>query len=247
MMNKKASDFTLAIFAGHGKSTDGSWDPGCTYKSYTEAELVLPITKAAVTALRRCGFKIITDAEGNKINMIKQVEMSNANNVDIHVSLHLEWSGAPKGTYPICASNEGKKLANCINKAVMRETGMTTRGVKKTDEYYETNATNMPAVIFECGSIKADLKRVKKYKVYGEAIAEGICDYFGVEYVPESFKVRAKKNLIIRKTSSLTSKKVGTAKKGVYTISKVSSNGKRGKLKSGLGWITITNSYCERL
>ncbi len=246
-MTKKASDFTIAAYAGHGKSTDGSWDPGCTYKSYTEAELVLPITKDAVTALRRCGFKVITDAEGNKINMIKQVEKSNANDVDLHVSFHLDWSDAPKGTYPICASNEGKKLATCINKAVMRETGMTTRGVKKTDEYYETNATNMTAVIYECGSIKADLKRIQKHKVYGEAIAEGICDCLNVPYVEEEFKVRAKKNLIVRKTSSLTSKKTGTAKKGVYTIVKVSANGKRGKLKSGLGWITITDKYCDKL
>ena len=246
-MAKKASDFTAAIWAGHGKSTDGSWDPGCVYKKYTEAELVLPITKAVDAALKRCGFNTITDAVGNKLNMIKQVEQSNAKDADIHLSIHLEWSGAPKGTYPICASNEGKKLATCINKAVMRETGMTTRGVKKTDEYYETNATDMPAVIFECGSIKADLKRVQKYKVYGEAIAEGICDYFDVPYVEEEFKVRAKKNLTVRKTSSLTSKKTGKAKKGIYTIVKVSANGKRGKLKSGLGWITITDKYCEKL
>lgn len=246
-MAKQASDFTIAAFAGHGKSTDGSWDPGCTYKSYTEADLVLPITKDAVTALRRCGFKVITDADGNKLNMIKQVEKSNTNDVDIHMSFHLDWSGAPKGTYPICASEEGKKLANCVNKAVMKRTNMKTRGIRKTDDYYETNATNMPAVIFECGSIKKDLTRIKKHKVYGEAIAEGMCDYFNVPYVEEEFKVRAKKNLIIRKTSSLSSKKVGTAKKGVYTIVKVSSNGKRGKLKSGTGWITITEKYCSKL
>lgn len=246
-MAKKASDFTIGSYAGHGVSTDGSWDPGCTYGNYTEAELVLPITKDVNTALRRCGFKVVTDADGNKLNMLKQVEKSNKENVDVHISFHLDWSGAPKGTLPICASEEGRKLAKSINDVVVEETGMTTRNVKKTDEYYETNATNMPAVIFECGAIKADLKRIKKHKVYGEAIAEGICNYFDVEYVPEEFKVRAKKNLIIRKTSSLTSKRTGTAKKGVYTITKVSSNGKRGKLKSGLGWITITDKYCEKL
>ena len=244
---KKASDFTIGSYAGHGKSTDGSWDAGCTYNGYTEAELVLPITKAVNAALKRCGFNVVTDTDGNKLNMIKQVEKSNAKNVDVHLSFHLDWSKAPKGTYPICASIEGKKLATCINKAVMREVGMTTRGVKNTDEYYETSATNMTAVIFECGSIKADLKRIQKHKVYGEAIAEGICDYFDVPYVEEEFKVRAKKNLIARKSSSLTSKKTGTVKKGTYTIVKVSANGKRGKLKSGLGWITITDKYCEKL
>lgn len=246
-MAKKAEDFLLGIYAGHGKSTDGSWDPGCVYKDYTEAELVLAITKAVVSALRRCGFKVITDADGNKINMIKQVEKSNANHVDLHLSFHLDWSGAPKGTYPICASSKGKALASAINKVVMKETGMTTRGVKKTDDYYETNATNMTAVIFECGCIKKDLARIKKHKIYGEAVAEGICQYLDVPFIEEEFKVRAKKNLTIRKTSSTTSKKTGVAKKGVYTIVRVSANGKRGKLKSGKGWISITEKYCEKM
>ena len=110
-MAKSASDFTAAIWAGHGKSRDGSWDPGCVYKKYTEAELVLPITKAVDAALKRCGFNTITDAAGNKLNMIEQVEQSNAKDADIHLSIHLEWSGAPKGTYPICTSNEGEKPA----------------------------------------------------------------------------------------------------------------------------------------
>ena len=246
-MAKKASEFTLGVYAGHGVSTDGSWDPGCTYKDYTEADLVLPITKDAVTALKRCGFNVVTDADGNKLNMIKQVEKSNAKDVDLHLSFHLDWSKAPKGTLPICASAEGKKLAVCINKAVIGETGMTTRGIEKTDVYYETNATNMPAVIFECGSIKADLKRIKKHKAFGEAVAMGVCDYLDVPYIEEAFKIRTKRKLTVRKTAALTSKKTGIAPKGMYTIVKVSSNGKRGKLKSGLGWITITDKYCEKL
>ena len=43
---------TIAVQCGHGVSLDGSWDSGCAYKSggkqYTEAALMLPITKAAV-------------------------------------------------------------------------------------------------------------------------------------------------------------------------------------------------------
>ncbi len=63
----------------------------------------------------------------------------------------------------------------------------------------------------------------------------------------QKFKVRAKGNLIVRKTSSLLSKKLKTLKKGsTYNIVRVSSNGKRGKLSTG-GWITITNKYVERI
>ena len=37
----------VALMCGHGRSVDGSWDPGCAYGKYTEAGLMLPITKAA--------------------------------------------------------------------------------------------------------------------------------------------------------------------------------------------------------
>lgn len=61
------------------------------------------------------------------------------------------------------------------------------------------------------------------------------------------FEIRAKGNLIVRKTSSLLSKKVRTLKKGdTYTIVDTNAKGTRGKLKEG-GWITITSKYAERV
>lgn len=60
------------------------------------------------------------------------------------------------------------------------------------------------------------------------------------------FKVRAKGNLTVRKTASLASKKTRKLYKGhTYTIVEV--KGKRGKLKNGDGWITITDKYVDRL
>lgn len=252
-MAKKYNDpkkFSLGIYNGHGMQTNGVFDPGTTYKGRKEEEICEPITQAAVKDLRRLGFTVFTDAfNGNKINMYEQVKKSNEKNVDVHVALHLDWYEAPKGTYPIAASDEGEKLAKCINKAVKKRTGMTVRGILRSGDYYETNATNMPAVIYECGDIEEDYVRLKKADVYGKAIAEGICDYLRVKYVAEDepFKVRAKKKLVIRETASTSSKKVGYAKKGVYTIVKTSYNGTRGKLKSGAGWITITDKFCEKL
>jgi len=41
----------------------------------------------------------------------------------------------------------------------------------------------MPAVIFELGSIKADIKFLdKKYEELGKACAHGICKYLGVKF-----------------------------------------------------------------
>ena len=60
-------------------------------------------------------------------------------------------------------------------------------------------------------------------------------------------KIRAKGNLIVRKSSLLTSKRIGLLTKGKsYEIVKTNKKKSRGQLKDG-GWITITNKYAERV
>ena len=181
---------SVGIYCGHGKSTDGSWDPGTTYNGKTEAALMLPITKAVVKHLRASGVTVYTDVdsgENNNINMIKQVEEANKKGVDVFVSLHCDWYKAPTGTLPLYypGSSKGKKLAECINKHVMKDTGIGTRGLDDRGDLYELKATNMPACIFECGSIKHDADEwdtAAECDVYGKAIAKGICEYLGVTF-----------------------------------------------------------------
>lgn len=61
------------------------------------------------------------------------------------------------------------------------------------------------------------------------------------------FKVKAKGNLIVRKSSLLTSKRTGLLTKGkTYDIVNCNSRETRGQLASG-GWITITDKYAEKL
>ena len=178
-MSKKV----VAVFIGHGNSTNGAWDSGCTYKGYTEAGLMKPITGACVAYLRGSGVKVVTDYPGNKINMIEQVSKSNKKDVACHVAFHCDWSKAPSGTLPLYTSAKGRKLATLMNKYVMKYVGIKTLGVAKRTDLYELNQTDAPAVIFECGSIKKDLKKMrKKYDAYGKGAAKGICKYLGVKF-----------------------------------------------------------------
>ena len=178
-MSKK----TVGVFIGHGKSVDGSWDCGCTYKKYTEAELVKPITGSCVEYLKGSGVKVVTDYPSNKINMVEQVKKSNSKDLACHVAFHCDWSGAPSGTLPLYVSAKGRKLATLMNKYVMKFVGIKTLGVRKRDDLYELTETDAPAVIFECGSIKADRKTMqKKYDEYGKGAAEGICKFIGVKF-----------------------------------------------------------------
>ena len=178
----------VALMCGHGRSTDGTWDCGTSYGGNNEAALMLPITKAAVKYLRSYGVTVISDADtNNNKNMIADVSWANKENkttsggVVAYISLHCDYFKSPSGTLPLFVSAKGRTLAAAINNAVVSGMGMRTRGVTKRTDLYELNYTNMPACIFETGSIKADIGKLKQSDAYGKCVAKGICDYLGVK------------------------------------------------------------------
>ena len=175
---------TIAVQCGHGVSLDGSWDSGCVYKGHTEAGLMLKITKSAVKYLRGCGIKVISDADnGNNKNMIADVRWANNLGCSLYVSIHCDYSGAPKGVMPLYVSGSGKKLGKCLEKSIKKDLKMKSRGVQKRTDLWELNGTDMTACILETGSIKGDLATLRDHPdKYGKAIAKGICQYMGVKF-----------------------------------------------------------------
>ena len=126
---------------------------------------------------------MVTDYPVNRINMTRQVSQSNQSHVECHVAFHCDYSAAPSGTLPLYVSGNGRKLAQLMNKYTMKYVGIKTRGIGHRSDLYELNATTAPAVIMECGSIKADLKTMrKKYDEYGKGAAKGICKYLGITF-----------------------------------------------------------------
>ena len=212
----------VALMCGHGKSTDGTWDCGTAYGGNNEAALMLPITKAAVKYLRASGVTVISDADtNNNKNMIADVKWANKEKVAIYVSIHCDWYKAPTGTMPLYVSTKGKALATAINKAAMSGMGMKTRGVTKRTDLYELNYTDAPACIFETGSIKADIKKLKESDKYGKCIAQGICNYLGVTFkesapapapTPAKTPTTAKKLYRVRKSWADSKSQIGAYK-----------------------------------
>ena len=191
----------LALMVGHGKSLDGSWDSGCIYGNYTEAGLMLNIVKVAVKWLRKSGVKVITDSDdANNRNMKASVAWANSKGARLYMSVHCDYSKAPKGVAPLYKSEAGKTMATTIGKSIAKDMKMTWRGAFKRNDLYELNATKMTAVILETGSIKGDLKYLKDYKKYGKALAKGICKYIGVKlYSSKGAKViKAVKAVVIK-------------------------------------------------
>lgn len=188
---KAETGLYVYLACGHGTQVDGSWDPGCVYGKYTEAALMLPITKAMTSAMRRSGVHVYTDADkNNNLNMIKSVALSNSHsNIKAYVDIHCDYSGAKSGTSPLYYSSAGKTLATALNDAVTSDTsvGIGTNGVTRRTDLYALKATNAVACIFETGAIKADLAILSgKQKAYGEALARGLCAYLGVDYYSAS-------------------------------------------------------------
>lgn len=170
---------------GHGTQTDGSPDVGCTDGSYTEAGLMGPITKAFVAKLRAHGMNISSDADtNNDRNITYCVRDANNLGAGVYVSVHCDFNQAPSGTYPIVypGSSDGMRLAQCIDAAVRCRIPIGTRGILQRADW-EVTDTNMPACIFETGSIRADIGILRDQATeYGNAMACGVMDYFGVAY-----------------------------------------------------------------
>jgi N-acetylmuramoyl-L-alanine amidase len=171
----------VAVFCGHGKSLDGSNDVGTAYGGKTEVGYCLPITKACVKYLKASGIEVITDVPNNSINMIKQVQKANSENVEIEMSIHCDWYKGYKKVSPLYVSSAGKKLAKCVNDAVKAGMSMKSTGVVKRTDLYELNYTDMPAVILETSSI-LDHAHLSQSDKYGKSIAKGICKYLGVTF-----------------------------------------------------------------
>jgi N-acetylmuramoyl-L-alanine amidase len=210
--SEMTTKYKVGVYCGHGKSNNGSWDSGTVYNGKTEAELMLPITKKLVEHLKYNDFEVFTDADSNNINMIKQVERSNKNNVAVHVALHCDWYKAKSGSNPLYCkgSKNGKRLAECLDKYIEDYTGLKSKGATARTDLYELNKTKMPACVFECGSIKYDADEwdtSAEVNDYAKALAKGLCAYFG-----KTFKDKDKEVKEDKKTAVSSGKKPETTK-----------------------------------
>lgn len=239
----------FALMVGHGTMTNGKWDCGCTYGKYTEADLMLNITKQAVKWLRKSGVRVLTDADkGNKKNMTATVAWANKyandpkNHCKYYMSMHCDYKGASKGVAPLYVSSAGKKMATTIGKSVAKQMGMTWKGAFKRKDLYELNATKMTSVIFEAGSIGAskDLKYLKDYKKYGKAVAKAICKFIGVDFYvePNSSKILKKAKTTFAEMTKLKFK---------YSVSGNATSWARAKKKRTSNCATYVSYVLQRM
>jgi len=133
---------------------------------------------------------------GKKTDSLSQmVRESNLFKPEIHVAIHSNaHDGKSRGCeiYHYKGSKNGKRLADTIYKYMEPLTPTADRGVKENTTFYELRETNAPAVLIEVDFhdnyegakwIDANIYNI------AEAIAKGICEYFGITYKNDPYKL----------------------------------------------------------
>ncbi len=178
--------YRIYVACGHGTNNAGKWDPGCKWNGMQEAKLMLPITQDLVRYLRRSGVYVYTDADdGNKMNIIQNIKFANSKKLSLYMSVHCDYQNAKPGTMPLYYGRKSKILAKTLNKSVHSMINIADRGIVKRTDLRELSKTNVPACIFETGTISKDYKIfTDQHDLYGKALAMGVCRYLGVAFKP---------------------------------------------------------------
>jgi N-acetylmuramoyl-L-alanine amidase len=241
------------LSAGHGGS-----DPGAVSHGIKEADVNLQALLECKNVLEKHGVTVICSRTTDENDPVGQeVKEANASGADLAVSFHANAAGGDGfEAFYHASSTKGKKLAQLGEKYV-KQLGQNSRGIKSGNKLYFIKNTKMTAVLFESFFVDNDTDNnigdtVAEQRAFGEAYGKAILEYLGVGYdsIPpvktnplQPYLVRITANsLNVRKVPNGTV--VTSVKKGqVYTITEVRNGW--GKLKSGIGWISL--NYTQRV
>jgi hypothetical protein len=157
------------------------------------------------------------------------------------------------GTETYYASSKGKAFSDRVNAKL--STLFKDRGSKKdTRGLYWLKYTKCPSILIEvCFVDDKDDSRIYLNNIdkVAKLIAEGLSNKsVPAQATDDSFKVKViydgKDGLNIRENASYNSKVVGQVHCGeVFTIVEVKNN--MGRLKSNVGWISLSSKYVKKL
>ena len=188
--------------------------------------------------------------------------------VSLHANAYGVWTNA-NGVEVYYAKNASSKSKNCAsivckhihNTLKSLRSDSVNRGVK-SENFTVIYKAKMPSILIEYAfyTNKKDLAILKnKRDNLCEATVKALCEYFGITYkAPVTSKPVTSTNYIvkviyegsdglnIRKEATTSSTIVGVVYCGeAFTI--VEEKNGWGKLKSGLGWISLNSKYIKRI
>lgn len=158
------------------------------YGGTNEAAQCMKIAQACEAALKRCGFEVAVGGG----TMYTRVPESNRWGADLHVAIHTNAAnGQTTGTrcYAWKTGGDGFRAAQAIFNVLAPITPGVSEGVFEQRGWYEIKNTKAPCVYVECEfhDVAETAKWIVEHtKEIGDAIAKGICNFYGVAFVPET-------------------------------------------------------------
>lgn len=159
----------------------------------TEQTECREISEACAVFLRKNGFSVKNADYGT---MHTRVAESDKWGADLHVAIHTNATAKHNVTggtqvYLYKLNGEHKKVGQAVLDRLAPITpGKSAEGLKQNSSFYEIKEANAITVYVECEfhdtKEGSDFIRTHTTEI-GEAIAKGICDYYGVK-VPETSK-----------------------------------------------------------
>ena len=166
-------------------SPSNQYDNRYAYGDTTEGVQCGKIAQACKAALERSGVtvKLMHDE-----SMQEKCAASNAFGADLHVPIHTNaFNGTVSGTRMFCYAEggEGQKACQAIFARLAPVTPGTSENIRADASLYEVRVPAAPTAYIECefhDNPAASQWIVENTGLIGEAIARGICDYFGVTF-----------------------------------------------------------------
>lgn len=171
------------IYLSPSSQPDNAYAVGNT----NEQEQCRKIAAALKEELDRCGFWCYAGLSGT---MYTRAAESDKFGVDLHMPIHTNAFDGKVAGLRIMVNKMGG-VAEAISKCVMNRLAPITPGesdgISAQPQLYEIKATDAPCVYIEVGFHDNPEEAqwiIDHTREIAVAICQGLCDYYGVEYVP---------------------------------------------------------------
>ena len=167
--------------SNHGKNSNKCLKENCYEDKHTR-----PIAEVCARYLKASGFDVIVAKESQ--NMAARCSESDARGATLHVPIHTNASSSPSARYLLFMFYKDSDVYRKIYNAVAPRLEAVYPGNLKAQFWkratlYEINRPKAKTIYCELGfhTNKTDTdKFIHDPEMVGKALAQGICDYFGV-------------------------------------------------------------------
>ena len=165
---------TVVIDPGHGgHDNGGQW--GKVY----EKHLALDTAVRLENNLKRMGYQtVLTRRSDYFVSLPQRVSMSNRYRNAIFVSIHFNytWKEHVSGLETFYYNSEGQRLAQHVQRSLVRHTRTVDRSAKFA-RFYVIRNSKLPAILVEGGFVSNEKERNRMKSAYfREAIARGVAE-----------------------------------------------------------------------